>query len=230
MSKRTELRMRQQRRNRFQSIFLAVLGVVALAVVGYLVYQGFQSGGVASPAAASDPGKSVGPADAKVVVQEFADFQCPFCGQFATGASQKTLLDQYAKTGLIRFEYHHYIVVDGNVGGNESRHAAEASECAKAQDKFWEYHDYVFAHQSGEGKGAFSDDHLKAFAADLKLDTAKFNACFDAHTYANVVQQDEALARSLGINQTPTIFVNGQMVDAQNFSAVKAAIDAAVAK
>jgi protein-disulfide isomerase len=230
MSKREELRARRKRQAQFQSIFLIALGGLAIATVGYLIYQGMQSGGVATTAAAYDAGKAVGPADAKVVVQEFADFQCPFCAQFVTGDAQKTLIDQYAKTGLIRFEYHHYIVVDGNVGGFESRHAAVASECAKEQGKFWEYHDYVFAHQNGEGQGAFSDANLKTFAADLGLDTAKFNACLDAQTYAYVVQQDEALGRSLGINQTPTIFVNGKLVNALKFGDVKAAIDAALAK
>ncbi len=228
MSKREERRARHRRQAQFQSIFLVALGVVVIATVGYLIYQGMKPGAATTANAAYDPGKAIGPADARVVVREFADFQCPYCGVFATGETQKMIIDQYAKPGLIRFEYHHDIVVDGNVGGNESRYAAEASECANAQGKFWEYHDYVFAHQKGEGEGAFSNDNLKAFAAAVGLDTAKFNTCFDSHQYANAVRQDEALAKSFGVNQTPTLFVNNQQVNALSLTDIKAAIDAAL--
>ena len=75
MSKRAEMRQKRRRQNRFQAVFLTVLAVVALGVVGYLVYQGVQSGPVASSSAAGDPGKTEGPADAKVVIEEFSDFQ-----------------------------------------------------------------------------------------------------------------------------------------------------------
>jgi protein-disulfide isomerase len=71
----------------------------------------------------------------------------------------------------------------------------------------------LFAHQAGEASGAFSAAHLKAFAATLKLDTAQFNACFDSHRYAQAVKQDEALANSLSVHQTPTVLVNGVLVN-----------------
>lgn len=133
--------------------------------------------------------------------------------------------------GNVRFEYHHFIVVDSNAGGQESRRAAEASECAKEQGQFWQYHDYLFSHQNGEGKGAFSDDNLKAFAATLQLDTTKFNSCLDTQATAKAVQQDEALARSVGANQTPTVLVNGKLVqDPLNLTELQQLIDAALAK
>jgi len=75
MSKRSEMRQKRQRQNQFQTIFLVVLALVALGAVGYLIYQGMQSGPLANSSAAADPGKSKGPANAKVVVQEFSDFQ-----------------------------------------------------------------------------------------------------------------------------------------------------------
>jgi protein-disulfide isomerase len=135
------------------------------------------------------------------------------------------------QAGKVRFEYFHFIVVDGNTGGNESLHAAEASECANQQGKFWQYHDYLFSHQNGEGQGAFSDDNLKAFAATLNLDTAKFNTCLDTQATLKLVQQDEALARSIGANQTPTVLVNGKLVsDPVDTTALKQMIDAALAQ
>ncbi len=125
---------------------------------------------------------------------------------------ERQLIEQYVTTGKVRFEYHHYIVIDGNAGGSESRHAAEASECANEQGAFWDYDAMLFTNQQGEGGGAFSDRRLKAFAEALKLDTGQFNACFDAHRYAGAVQADEATARSLGVSLTPTVFVNGKMM------------------
>ncbi len=73
MSKRTQIRQKRQRQGRLQTVFLIALAVIALGAVGYLVYQGAQSGPLAS--ATVDPGKTQGPANAKVVVQEFSDFQ-----------------------------------------------------------------------------------------------------------------------------------------------------------
>jgi len=121
---------------------------------------------------------------------------------------ERQLIDEYVATGKARFEYHHYIVVDRIVGGNESQRAAEASECANEQGEFWNYHAMVFANWNGEGQGAFSDRRLKAFAEKLGLDTGEFNACFDSRRYASNVQADEALAQSLGVSGTPTLFVN----------------------
>jgi protein-disulfide isomerase len=125
---------------------------------------------------------------------------------------ERQIIAEFVSTGQARFEYHHYIVVDVNVGGSESRRAAEASECANEQSEFWDYNKMVFTNQQGEGQGAFSDRRLKAFAEKLGLDTAKFNPCFDSKRYASNVLADEALARSLGVTSTPTVFVNDTQV------------------
>ena len=143
---------------------------------------------------------------------------------------ERQLIEQYVTTGKVRFEYHHYIVIDGHTGGSESRHAAEASECANEQGAFWDYHAMLFANQQGEGGGGFADRRLKAFAEALKLDTGKFNACFDAHRYAGQVQADEAMARSLGLDSTPTIFVNGKMIqNPLDFGEIQRWIEASLA-
>ena len=110
--------------------------------------------------------------------------------------------------------------------GPESKWAAEASECADEQGKFWEYHDLLFASQSGENQGAFSKDNLKKFATDLKLDTAKFNACVDSGKYSSVVENDTAFVQSLGVTSTPAFLVNGQpLVGAQPFEAFQKIVE-----
>ena len=85
---------------------------------------------------------------------------------------------------MVRLGYWHVAFL-----GEESQWAAEASECAADQDKFWEYHDKLFASQNGENQGAFNKDNLKQFAADLKLDTAAFNECLDSGKYTQAVQE-----------------------------------------
>lgn len=107
----------------------------------------------------------------------------------------------------MRFGYQHFAFL-----GPESQWAAEASECASDQGKFWEYHDKLFASQSGENQGAFNKDKLKQFAVDLKLDAGKFNACLDSGKYTTTIQADTSFLESLGIQSTPTFLVNKTVV------------------
>jgi protein-disulfide isomerase len=237
MSKREALRRhRREQARRRQIGLIAGTAALALAVVGYGIYQAARPVDIgefvtiekqARPYAS---GKALGPAEASVVVQEFSDFQCPYCGLLATGAEPQ-LVEQYVATGQVRWEFHHYLVVDSIVGGSESRRAAEASECANEQGEFWNFHAMLFANQQGEGQGAFSDQRLKAFAAALELDSERFNACFDAGRLAQQVQADQQLGRSLGVRGTPTVFVNGALVpnplDVEAFSQM---IEAELAK
>lgn len=213
MSKREELRQRRQHQaQRQQTLLVVIIVIAAFTVAGFMIYPSLQPiGEIVAIEKETYPlpdGAALGPAQAKVLVQVFSDFQCPFCGKFALG-TEKQLVDEYIPTGQVRLEYRHFIVVDGNVGGSESRRAAEASACAAAQNEFWNFHALAFANQNGEGLGAFSDRRLKAFAETLGLDTSAFNTCFDSRQFATAVQSDETLARSLGVNSTPTVFING---------------------
>ncbi|RME08443.1 MAG: hypothetical protein D6803_01215 [Anaerolineae bacterium] len=115
--------------------------------------------------------------------------------------------ETYISQGLVRLGYVHFAFL-----GEESFWAAEASECAAEQDAFWEFHDYLFEHQNGENRGAFSKDNLKQFAADLGLDTAAFNECLDSGKYSDLVQEEVNQAQQLGVRSTPTFVVNGQPV------------------
>ena len=96
--------------------------------------------------------------------------------------------------------------------GDESRWAGAASECAAEQDKFWEYHDYLFENWNGENQGTFSQENLKRFAAELGLDTAAFDECLDSGRMEEVVQADYEFAQQLGVRATPTFAVNGKPV------------------
>ena len=148
----------------------------------------------------------IGSADAPVTIIEFADFQCPYCGRWA--ADTYPQIDQaYIASGQVRVGYQHFAFL-----GDESFWAAEASECAADQDAFWAYHDYLFAHQSGENQGAFTKDNLKTFAANLGLDSAAFNSCLENGTYRALVSGQTQAAQQLGVRSTPTFVVNGRPV------------------
>ncbi len=123
---------------------------------------------------------------------------------------------------MVRFGYMHLAFL-----GPESQWAAEASECADEQGAFWPYHDLLFARQAGENRGAFNKDKLKQFAGELKLNTAAFSNCLDSGKYTSQVQKDTEATQSLGINSTPTFFINGrQMSGAQPFDAFQKIINA----
>jgi protein-disulfide isomerase len=218
--KQVNLRRQRQARNNRILIIAGILGAAVL-LVGFVVLTNLKPETPASTAevipgdTATVPysfGKALGAATAPIVIQEFGDFQCPFCNLFHQTV-QPQIVEQFVSTGIVRFEFHHSIVVDGNVGGSESRRAAEASECANEQNLFWNYHSAVYANQNGEGEGAYADTRLTAIAQTVGLDMTRFNACFSSGKYAQAVKADEQLAASLGVRGTPTVFVNGQRVE-----------------
>ncbi len=140
---------------------------------------------------------------AKLTVVEFGDYQCPACGQ--AHPITKKIIEDFK--GKISFVYRHFAFL-----GQESTWAAEASECAGEQGKFWEFHNYLYEHQSGENQGAFSKKNLEGFAKILKLDLSKFNTCIDELKYSQKVVGDRSDGQALGINSTPTFFIDGEKV------------------
>jgi protein-disulfide isomerase len=159
-----------------------------------------------------------GPANAPITIVEFSDFQCPYC-QTASPTVAK-VLQTYGER--IRFVYRHYPLPNHPA----ARPAAEASLCAADQDQFWPYHDRLFANPS-----QLTNDDLKRHAAELKLDTAKFNACFDGGRHAKEVDVDLAAGNALGVSGTPAFFVNGRaLTGAQPFEAFKQLIDEELAR
>ena len=181
----------------------------------------------------------LGNPDAPVTVVEFSDFQCPFCNKFHQTVEPK-IIEEYVRKGKVRFVYRDFPFLDSFPGvpedQKESHWASEAARCAGDQGKYWEYHDYLFDRQSGENQGAFIRVSLKLFAATLKLNTTDFNACLDSDKYASAVEKDKADGVALGVNSTPTTFVNGVMVasngdsvGAAPYEVFKALIDAALA-
>jgi protein-disulfide isomerase len=103
------------------------------------------------------------------------------------------------------------VVDQGRIG--ESHWAAQAAECANQQGKFWEYHDKLFQLWTGENVGTFAKAKLKQYASDIVPDTAIFNQCLDSDKTASVIDADVAEATRLGVQGTPTFFVNNRLLN-----------------
>ncbi|MEJ2734490.1 MAG: DsbA family protein [Anaerolineae bacterium] len=228
-SKRRNVKRRSRRQSARKrsglSTYALIAGVVVVAVVVVALIvvldQGTDSSQAGSDAVALE--KSYGADDAPVVVVEYADFQCPYCKQFAEGAEQQ-LKEDYADKGQVRFVFRHLAFI-----GDESTWAAEASECANEQDRFWDYHDKLFEEQAGENQGAFSQENLKRFATELGLDSEQFDECLDSGKYESQVRDESREAQRRRISSTPSILVDGQLIqNGYNYQVLQAAVEAAL--
>jgi protein-disulfide isomerase len=161
---------------------------------------------------ATDP--SVGAASAPVTLIEFSDFQCPFCQRVAP-----TLKQIQAKYGdKVRIVWKDFPLTQIHA---QAFKASEAAHCAGDQKKYWQLHDVLFANQQ-----ALQLTDLKRYAADLGLDAAAFDACLDSSKYGERVRNGVAQGSQLGINSTPTVFVNGRRLSgAQPYETFVAVID-----
>jgi protein-disulfide isomerase len=140
-----------------------------------------------------------GPQDAPVVLVEYADYECPYCQQIQP-VLQK-LETEYK--GRLAFVYKDVPLPMHT----HAEKAAEASQCAASQGKYWEYHDLLFETKQ------FEISQLKANARTLKLDGAAFDKCLDGGEKAEVVQRQLTEAQGLGIPGTPGFFVNGRFIN-----------------
>jgi protein-disulfide isomerase len=200
-------------------LFIPIAFILGLGA-GYLLW-----GHVTSPAAANTNGvqrvtvttvgqPSLGPEDAPVTIVEFSDYQCPYCEQWYTQV-YKQLLASYPDK--IRFVYRDLPLPMHP----EAIPAAEAADCAGAQGAYWQYHDALFSDQYTLGRAGY--EH---YATDLGLDTAAFTACLDEHHYLAAVNANASYAASLGLNGTPSFFINGrELIGALPIEEFKTVID-----
>ncbi len=165
-----------------------------------------------------------GDPNAKVKVIEFADFRCPFCDQFFKNTEPQIISD-YVKTGKAVFYFRHYAFL-----GPASTMAANASECANDQGKFWAMHDYLYQNQPNESDTSmYTIDKLTQIAGTLGMDTNQFSQCLSSNTDSKNISGDLAAGQKAGVNGTPTTFINGTpIVGAVPYAQIKAEIDKAL--
>lgn len=148
----------------------------------------------------------LGDAKAPVTIIEYGDYQCPFCMRFSR-QTEPLLREEFIKTGKVKMVFRNFQFL-----GPESQAAGLAAKCAQDQNKFWSFHDAIYAVEEKDGRennGNLTRDLFMQLAGNLKLDTAAFGSCFDAQKYRQTVEDETKEGTAAGVNSTPTIFVNG---------------------
>ncbi len=162
-----------------------------------------------------------GDANAPVVIIEFSDYQCPFCGKFYS-QTLSSIEEQYIKTGKVKLVYKDFPLISIHP---EAQKAAEAARCVREQkgdEGYFKMHDKLFENQQD-----LSVENEKKWARSLGVVGSKFDDCLDKGKYAKAIQDEEAYGEKLGVSGTPAFFINGKFINgAQPFDVFKQVIDA----
>lgn len=165
---------------------------------------------------------ALGDVDAPVVMVEWSDFKCPFCGRWAR--ETKPALQKYIDDGTLRIEWR-----DLPYLGEESMNAAIAGRAAAEQGRFWEFHDRLFSQESGEA--SLDEQALAQLAQEIGLDVEQFRSDFTDPRIKAAVEADREEAVSLGITGTPAFLVDGlPVMGAQPTEVFVNAIESAAAE
>jgi len=215
--------------------FYALLGVVVAAGAGWLVWASRTTPAAAPATSGPVPvaadgfrGYALGSDSAPVEVVEYADFQCPHCGEFAV-LQLPTIRQQLIATGKLRWRLR-----DFPLGGFPwSRVSALAAQCAGEQGKFWPMADTLFLTQSQWGRSSRNPSgFFRDLARGLGLDRDKFDACLSSARYAGRIEASHQEGEARGVTGTPTFFVNGRpWPDERNISSdrFKQVVDSVIA-
>ena len=154
-----------------------------------------------------DGSPALGDPNAPLTLVDYSDYRCPHCGAF-TNETLPRLIDEYVRPGKVRLVHKDMAIL-----GEQSVWAAMAAQCANDQGRFWDYYFLLFNRvHAGDRPLQLTRDRLKAFAAELGLNTQQFNQCMDENKYALKVQNERAEGQQRGVQGTPTFFLNGQKI------------------
>jgi len=155
---------------------------------------------------------SKGDQRAKLILIEFTDYQCPFCGRHFQQTSPQIERD-YVNTGRVR-----YIVRDFPIESihKDALKAAEAAHCAGEQGQYWQMHRRLF-----NGQNALTADHLSSYASALGLDVQRFQRCLDSNKYTGKIRQDLEEAQKVGVRATPSFLLAVAEPDGSSVKVVK---------
>ena len=159
-----------------------------------------------------------GPADAPITIVEFSDYQCPFCAR--SEPLIKEALAAYPTQARLVYKHFPLVAIHPQAMG-----AALAAAAAQRQGKFWEMHEILFANQR-----ALAPEQINAYARELGLDMAKFEADLQSDEVKSMLQDDAQLAQRIGVRGTPTLFVNGKALQNRSLDGFKQIIDPILAE
>ncbi|MFE1260835.1 DsbA family protein [Streptomyces albogriseolus] len=225
----TSSRTRRPRPGRSRRVLavIALATAVVTAVLALALGRGAAGGGTAAPATVSTPEAqepanphllalarrdgddplALGSPDAPVVLIEYSDFQCPFCGRFAR-ETKPDLVRDYVDKGILRIEWRNFPVF-----GAESDQAARAGWAAGQQNRFWQFHDEAYAEPRRRNAGDFSEDNLLAMARKAGVeDLARFEKDMASEAAHQAVTRDSEEGYGIGVTSTPAFLINGRPV------------------
>lgn len=173
---------------------------------------------------AEDDDAFLGPEDAPVVIVEFSDFQCGYCGRWYE-ETLPLILSNYPNE--VKFVYR-----DFPIFGEDSLRAALATECAREQDRFWEMHNRLFTRLNTREDAPLSEETLVSFAQELGLETRSFSECLSSQRYLDEVRLDYQTAQTYGLRGTPGFVINGVVyaIGAQPFEVFDQIIQSELAR
>ncbi len=203
-----------------QSTFYGILAVIAVAglgLIGYVTLREKPSSAASfgdtaisdineTELVSEEVGVSRGSPDAPVLIEEYADYQCPYCGMVAT-LTIPQIMENYVDTGKARFVFYDFPLNPG-----ASQLGAEAARCAGEQDAFWAMQKVLFTRMREWGEDRDMKGKFRQYADGLGIDGKALLDCVDAQQYREVVLRSQLRARQLGIGSTPTFIINGRRV------------------
>ena len=218
MTQRDAIRERRRKRKRQQRMvsIMIVAGIALIAVAIIMIPTIMRN--VQAVGEFEQPDKNprpmandntMGDPNAPVVIEEYSDYACSYCADFALGTSERIVQD-YVNTGQVYFISRSA----GDINSTSSDLAAEAAYCAADQNMYWEYHDLIYANQGilFFGGVTYIDNYLIAFAESLELDIDMFKDCLNNGDNRDRVLQDGVDADKAGINSTPSFLINGTLL------------------
>lgn len=168
-------------------------------------------------------GESLGSATAPVVMEVYSDFQCPACKLLVT-TQLPSLVNEFVKPGVLRIEARDIAFV-GTGSPDESVELAVGAACAAEQNRYWQFHDLVFWNQGRENRGDHDAAFLNRVAIGAGVDQAAWTACVARSDLRAAIDSATRAALAAGINQTPTLVINGQpLVGVGNYADLAARI------
>lgn len=212
---------------------LSIVGVISLImIVGATLLLGRSGGSTSVPITddrllVREDSPKTATQSAKVTLVEFGDYQCPACK--LSHPQTKQIVEEYSnkEPGTFNFVFRHFPLPQHKNGVIGSR----AAESAGLQGKYWQMHNKLYEDQERWGESDNPMETFNEYAKELGLDINKFQQDINSDQFNTKISRDQNDGRALGVNSTPTYFINGEkLVGVPSYEALKSKIEAALNK
>lgn len=205
-------------------ILIAIAGVVVIGGVLLAIFANPQPQDAGTPVDSQNMIRShspmTGKADAKVKIVEFGDFQCPACA--AAAPNLEKLIDEYKGNDQVTFVWRHFPLKSIHQNAEIS---SEAAQAAADQGKFWEMYKVLYQQQTQWAESPDPLDLLVSYAQQLGLDADKFRTAVSQKQYSDIINTDIKDGEGIGVNSTPSIFINGEKAPDYQYDTLKKKIE-----